>query len=112
FDEASGFADFPISAYVTTEKFAAAHPDIITAFQRAMLAADNLTANAQNVRTAILHHTKITAAVADLIDPPEFPADLDPNRLGRVVTMLQKTTPPLVSSGFQIQSMIIPMPTF
>lgn len=111
FDTATGFADFPISAYVTTEKFANAHPDIIGAFQRAMLAADNLAANTQNVKTAILNHTKITKSVADLIDPPEFPADLDPKRLGRVVTMLQKATPPLLPPDFRIETMIIPMPT-
>jgi NitT/TauT family transport system substrate-binding protein len=111
FAQDSGFADFPISAYVTTEQYATAHPDVIAAFQRAMLAADNLTAHPENVKTAILNHTQITHPVADVMDMPEFPADLDPHRLGRVVTMLQKATPPLVPPSFQVGSMILPMPT-
>lgn len=112
FAQNSGFADFPLAGYVTTEKFARAHPSVIASFQRAMVAAATLaTTDPALAKAAVLNHTKITPQVADVMDLPLFPSDLDPNRLQRVVTMLQRATPhPLLPAGFQIQSMIIPMP--
>ncbi|HVV18236.1 MAG TPA: NrtA/SsuA/CpmA family ABC transporter substrate-binding protein [Pseudonocardiaceae bacterium] len=108
FGDASGFANFPVSAYVTTAKYANAHPKEIAAFQRAMVAAANLATNSQNVKAAVLNHTKITATVADLMTLPRFPLDLDPKRLSRVVYMLQNAK--LLKPDFQISSMILPLP--
>jgi NitT/TauT family transport system substrate-binding protein len=109
----SGFANFPIAAYVTLDTFAKAHSGAIAAFQRAMVQAASLaTADPAMVKAAVLKHTKISKAVAAVMGLPIYPADLDPNRLQRVVTMLQKdATPPLVPAGFSDQSMIIPLPT-
>ncbi len=110
FGDASGFANFPIAAWVTTGKYASAHPKEIAAFQKAMVQAAGLAANNANAKQAILHHTKIPPTVADVMTLPRFPADLDPNRLARVVYILQKATPPLLPQSFQIESMILPLP--
>lgn len=108
FGDTSAFASFPVSAYVATSKYANAHPQEIAAFQRAMVAAANLASNSANVKTAVLHHTKITQTVADLMTLPRFPLDLDPKRLSRVVYMLQNAK--LLKPDFQITSMILPLP--
>jgi NitT/TauT family transport system substrate-binding protein len=108
FSDASAFASFPVSAYVTTSKYSNAHPQEVAAFQRAMMAAAHLATNSANVKSAVLHHTKITQTVADLMTLPRFPLDLDPKRLSRVVYLLQGAK--LVKPEFQITSMILPLP--
>jgi NitT/TauT family transport system substrate-binding protein len=108
FGDASGFANFPIAAWVTTTKYATSHTKEIAAFQKAMVQAAGLAANSATAKAAILHHTKITPTVADLMTLPRFPADLDPNRLARVVFMLRSAN--LLKPDFQIESMILPLP--
>lgn len=108
FGSSSGFANFPIAAYVSTAKYVNAHPKEIAAFQKAMVAAANLAHDQQNVKTAILHHTKIDKTVADIMTLPQYPADLDATRLARVVYLLRGAN--LLKPDFQIESMILPLP--
>lgn len=108
FSDTSGFSNFPIAAWVTTSKYAAAHPKEIAAFQKAMVQAANMAANAQTAKSAFLKHTKIDPKVISIMTLPRFPADLDPNRLARVVYLLRNAN--LLKPSFQIESMILPLP--
>lgn len=108
FGDTSGFANFPIAAWVTTTKYATGHAKEIAAFQKAMVQAAGMANNQATAKASMLKHTKIAASVADVMSLPRFPSDLDPNRLARVVYMLR--TANLLKPDFQIESMILPLP--
>jgi NitT/TauT family transport system substrate-binding protein len=83
-------ADFPLSAYVTTQSWAQQHPAAARAFQQA-LAKGNAYASAHPdyVRGLLPTYTAITAKAAAGLPLTTFPATLSTGSLQRIATMMQ-----------------------
>lgn len=83
-------ADFPLSAYVTTQTWAQQHAAAARAFQQA-LDKGNAYANAHPdvVRSVIPTYTKITAKEAATLPLGTYPASLTTTALQRIATLMK-----------------------
>jgi NitT/TauT family transport system substrate-binding protein len=83
-------ADFPMSGYITTQTWSAAHPAAAKAFQTA-LEKGNAFANANPsvVREVLPTYTKITAAAAASVPLGTYPGTLTTAPLQRIVTLMK-----------------------
>src|SRR5579862_3344032 len=83
-------ADFPMSGYITTQTWAAAHPAAAKAFQTA-LEKGNAYANANPsvVREVLPSYTKITAAAAASVPLGTYPETLTTTPLQRIATLMK-----------------------
>jgi len=83
-------ADFPMSGYITTQTWAAAHPAAAKAFQAA-LEKGNAFANANPsvVREVLPTYTKITAAAAASVPLGTYPETLTTTPLQRIATLMK-----------------------
>ena len=83
-------ADFPMSGYITTQTWAAAHPAAAKAFQAA-LEKGNAFANANPsvVREVLPTYTKITAAAAASVPLGTYPETLTADLLQRIATLMK-----------------------
>lgn len=109
FAQGSPEAGLPVSGYVATSKFVKANPKAVAAFQRAMIAAARaIGGNPLIARTALQKKLKLNAEVGQLIALPSFPTDLDPNRLGRVTTLMKAYAS--LPQTFSLDSMLQPVP--
>lgn len=83
-------ANFPLSGYITTQTWAAAHPAAAKAFQTA-LEKGNTYANAHPdvVRGVIPTYTKMTAAAAASVPLGTYPGTLTTALLQRIVTLMK-----------------------
>lgn len=79
----------PISAYVTTQKFAKAHPRTVAAFQEAIEKAQQLVAGDRKVVESILPtYTKIPPAMASRIRIARYPSSVSRARMQRVADLM------------------------
>jgi NitT/TauT family transport system substrate-binding protein len=83
-------ADFPMSGYITTQTWSAAHPAAAKAFQLA-LEKGNAYANANPsvVRELLPTYTKITAKAAASVPLGVYPGSLTTTPLQRIVTLMK-----------------------
>jgi NitT/TauT family transport system substrate-binding protein len=81
--------DLPISAYVTTQKFAKAHPRTVAAFQEAIGKAQQLVARDRKVVESVLPtYTKIAPAMASRIRIARYPTSVSRVRIQRVADLM------------------------
>ena len=81
----------PLSGYVTTRQYAAEHPKVAAAFQRAIQAASKTAAEDPSaVRAELPKYTKVTAAEAKSIRLPAYPATTSPAQLRRLIELMRK----------------------
>jgi len=95
-------ANFPLSGYITTQTWAAAHPAAAKAFQTA-LEKGNAYANAHPdvVRSVIPTYTSMTPAAAATVPLGTYPTSLTASSLQSIVTLMKSgglATPADVSS--------------
>ena len=83
-------ANFPMSGYITTQTWAAAHPAAAKAFQAA-LEKGNAFANANPsvVREILPTYTKVTAKAAASVPLGVYPGSLTTTPLQRIVTLMK-----------------------
>jgi NitT/TauT family transport system substrate-binding protein len=82
-------ADLPISAYVTTQKFAKHNPKTVAAFQRAISEAQRLVASDRKVVAEILPtYTNISPAMASRIHIARYPTAVSSARIQRVADLM------------------------
>lgn len=103
----TAFNDFPVAGYFATKSFVEHSPQIVRAFQRAMVAAA-ARATPQRVKEAVLRHLKINPDVASLMADPHFPTTLDITRLARGADLLKRAK--VLPASFQIAAMVDPLP--
>ncbi|MGW3497095.1 ABC transporter substrate-binding protein [Streptomyces sp. NPDC001020] len=81
----------PISGYVTTARYAKQNPDTAAAFRRAIEAASKIAAQDPSaVRKQLPKYAKVSAAQADSMGLPAYPATADPNGLRRLVALMHE----------------------
>ncbi|NUW38107.1 ABC transporter substrate-binding protein [Nonomuraea sp. SMC257] len=79
----------PITGWAATEKWVAANPKTMAAFQRAMAKAQNIAATDRSAVTKILPtFTKIPAATAATINLGNYPTTLSAQRIQRVADLM------------------------
>ena len=103
FDAASGAtADMPIAGYAATRKWAQANPRTFAAFARAMVRAQHLAADRNNVETILPKYLKIDPKTLAVINIGTFPTSLNAVRLQRVADLMMEfnlvRTRPLAAS--------------
>lgn len=109
-DRATGpVADFPISGYVTSAKFAQANPKTVAAFQRAMSKAQGDIADRQVLEDTLLAYSGIEPNIAKLVVAGTFPTSVDKTRLQRVADLMQ--TYGILKDKFDVGPMIFQAPT-
>jgi NitT/TauT family transport system substrate-binding protein len=87
--QAGTTADFPLSAYVTTQKFAKKNPKTVAAFQRAIDKAQQLVASDRKVVEQILPtYTKIDPKTASIIHIGRYPTSVSRTRIQRVADVM------------------------
>jgi NitT/TauT family transport system substrate-binding protein len=105
-DTSSGpTADFPISGYTTTAKFAQENPKTIEAVRRALTKASAEARNRATVEEAVIKYAKIDKEVAALVRIGTYPTSLDRTRLQRTVDLMKKYD--MLSKDINVDSMII-----
>lgn len=89
-DPFSGPTDgLPVAGYAVTREFAAANPNTVAAFQRALLkAAADAQANPEEVQDIVLTYTAIPPEVVPNLNLPEFPTDIDRAELQRFADLM------------------------
>ncbi|MEV1026038.1 ABC transporter substrate-binding protein [Streptomyces sp. NPDC050264] len=81
----------PISGYLTTAQYAKKHPDTAAAFRRAIAAASKIAARDPSaVREQLPKYTKVSAAQADSMALPSYPATTDPGELRRLTELMHE----------------------
>ena len=83
-------SNFPISGVFTTGSFAARHPRVVTAFQRAMFRAQAFADTHRAAVEQILptYIKGVTPTVAALVNLGDFPTGLDPIPIQRVADLM------------------------
>lgn len=82
-------ADFPVSAYVTTQKFAKKNPKTVAAFQRAINKAQQLIADDRKLVEQVLPtYTKIDPKTASIIHIARYPTSVSRTRIQRVADVM------------------------
>lgn len=108
-DRATGpVADFPISGYVTSAKFATDNPKTVAAFQRAMAKGQGEVADRQVLEETMLTYADIDPNIAKLVVAGAFPTSVDKTRLQRVADLMQ--TYGIIVEKFDVGPMIIQAP--
>lgn len=104
----SGPADeLPVAGYVTTEQFAAANPNTIAAFVRALERATEDVENDPSLIAEIVPtYSSIPPEVAAEVGLPTFVADSDPAELQRVADLMLETG--VTSEPIDVQSVLGP----
>lgn len=98
---------FPVAGYQATADFAAANPNTVAAFQRAMAAAVEVAASDPSVVTKLLPtFTSLTPELASEIALPAFQGGLDPATLGRVQDTLIEFG--ILDEALEIESLVVP----
>ena len=98
---------FPVAGYQATADFAAANPNTVAAFQRAMAAAVAMAASDPSVVTKLLPtFTSLTPELASEIALPAFRGGLDPATLGRVQDTLIEFG--ILDQPLKIESLVVP----
>jgi len=97
--------NLPIAGYFTTAKFAAANPNTVAAFARAMSRGAADASDRKQVEMYIPTFTKITKQTAALLKLPTYPTTLDAKRLQRVADLMQ--TYGLLQNKMDVASMVI-----
>ncbi|NEB74437.1 ABC transporter substrate-binding protein [Streptomyces sp. SID14478] len=88
---AAPVASLPISGYVTTARYAKQHPDSAAAFRRAIEAASKIaTQDPTAVRKLLPKYAKVSAAQAESMGLPAYPATSDPAELRRLIELMHK----------------------
>ncbi|MEV4310970.1 ABC transporter substrate-binding protein [Actinocrispum sp. NPDC049592] len=98
-------ANFPLSGYTTTAKFAQDNPKTVEAVRRAIVRAAGEAANRAVVEESVIKYAKIDKDIAALVRLGTFPTSLDRNRLQRTVDLMKKYD--LLTKDINIDSMII-----
>jgi NitT/TauT family transport system substrate-binding protein len=80
----------PLSGYVSTQAWAAAHPDVLAAFRRAMQRAATDAAQRVVVEGALTSHEQIDPRIAAIVHLGAFPVSVSAARLGRVVDLMRE----------------------
>jgi NitT/TauT family transport system substrate-binding protein len=108
FDAASGpTADIPISGYATTEGFAAANPNTIAAFQRALSrGAEIAGTDRTRVERSIRGYAGVDEQTAALVTLVGYPTRMDPTRLQRVPDLMNAFG--VLKGHLDVRSMILP----
>ncbi|GGU96962.1 hypothetical protein GCM10010260_35830 [Streptomyces filipinensis] len=90
-DAGSGPArGLPASGYITTRDFVDKHPKAAAGFRRAVEAASRLAAGDPGaVRTELPKYAKVSAAQAESIHLPAYPATADPAALRRLIRLMR-----------------------
>jgi NitT/TauT family transport system substrate-binding protein len=99
--------DFPIAGYAVTRAWAEKYPNTLLAFTRALSQAQEIADTDRGaVETALEKYLDIPALTAASLSLPSFPTGLDPVRLQRVVSAMNRFSfLPQQDRGFQITSM-------
>lgn len=98
---------FPVAGYQATADFAAANPNTVAAFQRAMAAAVEMAASNPSVVTKLLPtFTSLTPELASEIALPAFRGGLDPAILRRVQDTLIEFG--ILDEALEIESLVVP----
>ncbi|MEV4310969.1 ABC transporter substrate-binding protein [Actinocrispum sp. NPDC049592] len=105
-DTSSGpTANFPISGYTTTAKFAQENPKTVEAVRRALTRASEEARNRTTVEDAVVKYAKIDKEVAALVRIGTYPTSLDRTRLQRTVDLMKKYD--MLPKDVNVDSMII-----
>jgi NitT/TauT family transport system substrate-binding protein len=107
FPAGSESANIPIAGFFCSESFVKNDPKTLAAFQRAMAKAATDAANRQISEASISKHLpKLSKQVLDVMALPDFPADLDPNRIQRVADLMQKAG--FIKTHFDVRQILAP----
>lgn len=107
FPAGSAESNIPNAGYFATDTFVQQDPKTLAAFQRAMAKGADDAANRQNVEDAVAKHLPtLSKQVLDVMALPNFPSDLDPNRIQRVSDLMQKAG--IIKDHFDVRQMLAP----
>lgn len=82
-------ADFPVSSYVTTQKYAKKNPKTVAAFQRAINKAQQMIAGDRKLVEQVLPtYTQIDAKTASIIHIGRYPTSVSRTRIQRVADVM------------------------
>ncbi len=96
----------PITGWAATEKWIAANPKTLAAFQRAMAKAQNIAATDRDAVTKILPtFTKIPAETAATINLGNYPTTLNAQRIQRVADLMAEYG--FLKAKMDVSSMIV-----
>jgi NitT/TauT family transport system substrate-binding protein len=100
---------FPVAGFQATTEFAAANPNTIAAFQRAMVAASQLAADDPEAVVAILPtYANLDAELAGTIRQPLYVSEIDTTELQRVVDLMVEFE--LLETAPDVDSLVILTP--
>jgi NitT/TauT family transport system substrate-binding protein len=99
--------DFPIEGYAVTQAWAQKYPNTLLAFTRALSQGQEIADTDRGaVERAMENYLNMPAATAASISLPSFPTGLDPVRLQRVVSAMNRFNfLPAQDANFKMTSM-------
>jgi NitT/TauT family transport system substrate-binding protein len=107
FPQGSESANIPIAGFFASDTFVKNDPKTLAAFQRAMAKGATDASNRQIAEASISKHlSKLSKQVLDVMALPDFPADLDPNRIQRVADLMQKAG--FLKTHFDVRQVLAP----
>ncbi|MFC6085383.1 ABC transporter substrate-binding protein [Sphaerisporangium aureirubrum] len=109
-DPMSGaMADFPMSGWTVTKKWAEANPKTVAAFQRAVLKAQQLAAaDRKEIEQILPSYTKISPQDASVIALGAFPTTLSATRIQRVADLMQEYG--YLTEKLDVTPLLVPLP--
>lgn len=97
-----------LNGYATLEKTAAAYPNTVAAFQRAVLKAHRAAATPAGqdaIRKALTKKVKVKPEIAPILHLPTYPLTTDVSRLQRVPDLMREFG--LLKKSFDVRAMIL-----
>lgn len=101
--------DEPLSGYIASTAFIAKNPRTVAAFQRAMIKANATFTQPGQAVKVLPQVTKVDPALVPMLIPNlgTYPTSLDPKRLQRVVTLMQKVGN--FNHALDVHTLIVPL---
>jgi len=97
---------FPVAGYFTTAEFAAANPNTVAAFTRAIQeAADMLNRDRDRLVEVVAGYTELPTELLEEVSFPEYRGDLEVTQLERVYEKLLEHG--LIDEGLDVRSLVL-----